>query len=229
MLTDDPGTPGNGRLEINTAYLEHRSGQDRVRSFPHVDFNYGLGDHIQLKYETGWIFAASPDGREARNGLDNSLFGLKWRFLDQETSGVDMSTYPQLHLENNNRSAARGVANPGPNLFLPVSIARRFGRTAVLVEVGYQYSRILPDEWVFGLLGAFYWLEDLELLAEVRRFSETLHSRADVVANVGLRRALGPGFRLLASIGTGVSNGPEVTRFIAYLGIQMMLGDKPEP
>ena len=49
MLTDDPGTPGSGVWEINTAYLEQRTTEERVRSFPHVDFNYGLGEHVQLK------------------------------------------------------------------------------------------------------------------------------------------------------------------------------------
>ena len=53
MLTDDPGTPGSAVWEINIAYLEQRTGTERVRSFPHADFNYGVGDRIQLKYETG--------------------------------------------------------------------------------------------------------------------------------------------------------------------------------
>lgn len=229
MLTDDPATPGSGRLEINTAYLEHRTQHDRSRSFPHVDFNYGWGDSIQLKYETGWIFAASPDGGATKSGLDDSLFGVKWRFLDQETGGVDMSTYPQLQLANSTGSVRRGITDTGPNLFLPFSIGRRFGRTYLLVEAGYQYLRTQPDEWVFGLLGAYDWSDRLELLAEVRSFSESLHHRADVVANVGLRHSLGRRFKLLASIGTGLSNGPEATRFMAYLGVQMLLGDAPKP
>ncbi len=49
MLTDDPGTPGDGQWEINTAFLEDRTASTRARSFPHVDLNYGWGDHIQLK------------------------------------------------------------------------------------------------------------------------------------------------------------------------------------
>src|SRR6476660_1209307 len=67
MLTDDPETPGASVWEINMAYTEQRTSQDRVRSFPHVDFNYGLGEHIQLKYETGWVFADSSNG--VKSGL----------------------------------------------------------------------------------------------------------------------------------------------------------------
>ena len=102
MLTDDPATPGSGAWEINTAYVEQRTRQDRQRSFPHVDVNYGLGDRIQLKYETGWVFADVPasEGGGVKSGLDDSLLGVKWRFLDQERIGADLSIYPQLQVEN---------------------------------------------------------------------------------------------------------------------------------
>src|SRR5258708_39761547 len=71
MLTDDPGTPGSGVLESNFAYLEQRTRQERLRSFPHVDFNYGLGDHIQLKYETDWLYANAAEGGGVKSGLDH--------------------------------------------------------------------------------------------------------------------------------------------------------------
>ena len=226
MLTDDPGTPGSGAWEINFAYLEQRNRQERLRSFPHVDFNYGLGDHIQLKYETGWLFTDAPEGGGVKSGLDNSLLGLKWRFLDQERSGLDMSVYPQLQVENSTGSVARGIAEPGPNLFLPLEVGRTFGKTRLIGELGYQYFRARENDWVVGLLGAVEVSEGLELLAEVRSFSEKLLYGSDVVVNLGLRRALGSRFKLLASVGTGLTNGPETPTFIAYLGVQMVLGGK---
>jgi len=228
MLTDDPGTPGSGVWEINAAYLEERTTQERLRSFPHVDFNYGLGEHIQLKYETGWTFANTSEG-STKSGLEDSLLGVKWRFLDQERSGVDMSVYPQLQLENSGYSVSQGIALPGPNLFLPVEIAHDFGRVKLDGEVGYQFFHAQQNEWVFGLLGSLQASEALELMAEVRIFSgnlsESLLTRGDVILNVGLRHALGSQFKLLASVGTGFSNGPQATSFIAYLGVQVVLGE----
>jgi hypothetical protein len=226
MLTDDPGTPGSGVWEINTAYLEQRTRQERLRSLPHVDFNYGLGEHIQLKYETGWLFANAPEGQSVKGGLDDSLLGLKWRFLDQERSGLDMSVYPQLQLENPTDSVARGIAEPGPNLFLPVEIGRSFGKTKLIGEAGYQYFHAQENEWVVGLLGALEVSDSLELLAEVRSFSEKFLSRGDLVVNLGLRQMLSPRFKLLTSMGTGLTNGPETTTFIVYLGFQLVLGKK---
>jgi hypothetical protein len=224
MLTDDPGTPGSGMWEINSAYIEQRTTEERVRSFPHVDFNYGLGEHVQLKLETGWLFVDSLEG--VKNGLDNSLLGVKWRFADQERSGVDMSVYPQLQTENSTGSATRGLANPGPNLFLPVEIGREFGKAKLIGEIGYQYFRTQENEWVVGLLGALEVSDKLELLAEARSFSEKFLNRGDVVLNVGLRRALSSRVKLLASVGTGLTNAPDATSFIAYLGIQLIFGEK---
>jgi hypothetical protein len=65
----------------------------------------------------------------------------------------------------------------------------------------------------------------LELLAEVRNFSDKFLNRGDLIVNVGLRQALGSRFKLLAAVGTGLTNSPGATSFIAYLGIQMLLGE----
>jgi hypothetical protein len=70
MLTDDPDTPGSGNWEINVGYIEERNKLERLRSVPHVDVNYGLGERIQLKYEIGWLHADVAD-RYIRN--------LRWR------------------------------------------------------------------------------------------------------------------------------------------------------
>ena len=53
-------------------------------------------------------------------------------------------------------------------------------------------------------------------------------SRWDPLINVGLRRNLGQRFKLLASVGTGLTNGPERTQLVAYLGVQILVGkEKP--
>jgi hypothetical protein len=226
MLTDDPGTPGSGVWEINFAYLQENNRQERLRSFPHVDFNYGLGDNIQLKYETGWLFTDAPEGGGVKSGLDDSLLGLKWRFVDQERGGLDMSVYPQLQVENPTGSVARGIAEPGPNLFLPLEVGHDFGKMRLIGELGYQYFHARENEWVVGLLGALQVSEALELMAEMRSFSENLLNRGDVLVNLGLRRALSPRVKLLASVGTGLTNGPETPTFIAYLGVQVVVGEK---
>jgi hypothetical protein len=226
MLTDDPGTPGNGVWEINFAYIEQRTDEELLRSFPHVDFNYGLGERIQLKFETGWLFVEAPLGSSVKSGLDDSLFGVKWRFLDQERSSIDMSVYPQLQVENPTGSVSRGIADPGPNLFLPVEISHDFGKIRLVGEVGYQYFRAQENQWVVGVLGSLEVADTLELLAEVRSYSEKFLNGGDLILNAGMRVALSSKVKLLASAGTGLTNAPGATTFIAYLGVQVLLGEK---
>ena len=226
MLTDDPGTPGAGVLEINLSYIDQKNRIERLRSVPYVDFNYGLGEQIQLKFETGWLLSEAPDGGGTKSGLNNSLLGVKWRFLDEERSGLDMSVYPQLQLENFNGSVSRGIAEPGPNLFLPVEVARDFGKVKLVGEVGYQYFHAKDNEWVVGLLGAMQASEKLEIMAEVRSFSHEFLNSGDVIANVGFRQTLNPRLKLVASVGTGLNNRTDATTFITYIGLQLVLGKK---
>jgi hypothetical protein len=225
MLTDDPGTPGSGNWEINSALLEDRTDDARYRSVPHIDLNYGLGEHIQLKYETGFLIADFASVPGSRTGLDDSLLGVKWRFLDQDRAGSDVSIYPQLEIENSHGAVNRGVAVRGTNLFLPAEISHSFGAVSVDGEIGYQYLSTQPNQWVVGLLGAFQVSKSLELLTEIRSSSETFLSRGDLVLNLGLRQQLAPRLQLLISAGTGLRDGPDTTRFVGYLGFQWLSGE----
>jgi hypothetical protein len=95
LIGDDPGTPGNGHFEINLSYPYLRTAHTTTMDVPYIDANYGLGDHIELSYQGGWLIGKIDD-QSWQTGYDNSLFGVKWRFLDEDTNGVDMSIYPQL-------------------------------------------------------------------------------------------------------------------------------------
>ncbi len=49
--TDDPETPGNRHWEVNFGFVGDRNATSGAYQVPDFDFNYGLGDRIQLKYE----------------------------------------------------------------------------------------------------------------------------------------------------------------------------------
>lgn len=224
MLTDDPDTPGNKHWEINAAFTGTDMQSEKSRAFPHVDFNYGLGESIQLKYEVGWLFNEQK-GQSWQSGLGNSLIGIKWRFIGAEDADFKVSTYPQYEFENATNSVERGVAEPGPNLLLPIEVSRSFGRVTVVGEVGYQYLHNERDEQVYGLLGALQASDNLELLVEIHG-TVVSGTNVDPLINIGLRRALGNRLKLLASIGTGLTNDPDSTDLIAYLGVQFLLGQQ---
>ncbi len=95
LITDDPGTPGNHNWEVNVGFLADRRPTVREYQVPQLDINYGYGERLQLKYQVPWLIRGE-DGTATRNGLGKSLFGVKWRFFENEEHGLEFSTYPQL-------------------------------------------------------------------------------------------------------------------------------------
>jgi hypothetical protein len=124
LLTDDPGTPGNRNWEINIASTQFFSPGENEVETPLLDINYGLGDRIQLKYEVPYLLD-QDEGEPYRSGLGNSLLGVKWRFYQQ--NGWNISTYPQVEVNNPENSLPRGLVDRGPRFLLPVEITKVFG------------------------------------------------------------------------------------------------------
>jgi hypothetical protein len=52
MITDDPGTPGPGKFEINLAIAFERRPSEVAFDAPAIDINYGVGENIQLTLQT---------------------------------------------------------------------------------------------------------------------------------------------------------------------------------
>ena len=72
MITDDPGTPGNGKWENNFAIaFEHRPGETAY-DVPAIDLNYGVGEHIQLTLQTGPVLL-----KRSGHGLIGGLGGTE--------------------------------------------------------------------------------------------------------------------------------------------------------
>jgi hypothetical protein len=135
---------------------------------PLLDLNYGLGDRIQLKYQTPYIWD-SDRGAGYRGDVGNSLLGLKWRFYQQDREGGwNISTYPQLDVNNpSSDSYARGLVPLGPRFLLPVEITRTFGPVDINFEAGYWFNRRAPDERILGLAFGRQFTKRLEGLTEV--------------------------------------------------------------
>ena len=223
MLTDDPDTPKDGRWEINVAYTDRGAPGERLRSLPHVDANYGWGERVQLKYETGLMWRQS-DGTATQSGTDDALVGLKWRFFDQSEVGASVSTYPQFQFQNSHSAVVRGLADPAPNLFLPLEASRDFGRFVVVAELGRQFVHAGADLGTSGLLVAVPVGENFELLAEYRRSGPSFSGHGEAFANVGFRRRISPQIAALGSIGRGIAARADAPSSIAYLGLQFAFG-----
>lgn len=220
LLTDDPGTPGAGRSEFNLAFTVEKSKGETLYGAPLFDFNFGVGERIQLKAELPWLIEAeSPGG--TTSGVGNLLLGFKYRFLDENPSGVDVSVYPQFDFNTSAHARRSGLVPEGMELLLPAEAAKDLGWFAVNVEVGYLLREEFEEEWMWGLALSRHVTDGIELLGEVHGFSSKSFDRAEMVFNLGARLKLTELNSILLSAGRGIrgeSRGEP--GFIGYVGLQ---------
>jgi hypothetical protein len=225
LVTDDPGTPGPGNWEVNVAATLDRASSSSFWETPLVDANYGWGERVQLKVEVP--FTVLSDAGGTRGAVGNPLFGVKWRFVDEEKAGVAISTYPQLGFRLGSSSADLGFLNRGTTFLLPVSAAKTIGPLALNIEAG----RVFGSEgggWLWGVaLGHTF--GRIEALAEVfGTHGQDAESR-QVLADLGARVPLFAPATLLASGGWSLSDGEGPRHAFLYLGLQFTTTRKDSP
>jgi hypothetical protein len=224
MITDDPGTPGDGNWEINIAALTNRSAHVNTYQLPLLDLNYGVGDRLQLKYELPWVIEQQPV--ESRAGLGNSLLGVKWRFFDAGEHGWQVSTYPQLQFNYpESESPRRGLAAPATDVLIPLEFERGYTNLDLTFEIGrWQRSAPQPDSWIAGIVIGHQPREGLELLAELHDEGSAELARNELLVNFGARWDISQRCTLLASAGRDLDNrlGP-ANSLLTYLGLQLRL------
>ena len=129
-----------------------------------MDANYGWGERVQLKLEMPCVVVSDGDG--TRGGIGNPLFGVKWRFLDEETAGRRGLDVPAVRIQPRVVLGGPRPRRQGVEFLLPVSAVKTVGPVAVNVEVGRVFESGGDGEWVWGLaLGHTF--GDVEALAEV--------------------------------------------------------------
>lgn len=222
LVTDDPGTPGNGNWEINTAVAWSPSVQSSIVQFPLFDINYGYGDHIQLNLNTSLV-SANVYGVGAVSGMSLASLGTKIRFIDEERAGVAISAYPRIdsHILSSNNTL---VNAPGSRCFLPIEFSKEFGKVGVNPEVGYAaYSQAL-SEWAYGIAASYAFEKEKEALVEVHGRSRVGTSDRELLYNVGSRYALRENLSFIGALGRTVTpySGAS-TAWNFYAGVQLRL------
>lgn len=220
LVTDDPETPGDGHWEVNLAATgDHTSGRWQIAA-PDADINYGWGEHVQLKLDVPWNFV-QESGQPWKSGLGSSQVGVKWRFVDIEDSGFSMSVYPQYTWNWLPSSASRGITTPGEQFFLPVEFATVVNDFGLAIEVGPNFVRDGPNQFVAGTAVGHACGANLECVGEVHVTADP-HS-AQTLVDLGFHWKLNESLFLLGAAGRefGPSN-PDQSRFHFYLGFQIL-------
>ena len=224
--TNDPGTPGNLNWEINLGYMPFFYSNQSVSHTPDVDINFGVGERVQLTYENAWLRVQSPLSA-TKFGLGQSNPGVKWRFYDGGESGLSISTFPQLFLNNPGDAVRRGITPPSDVFLLPFEFSRKFGPIHVDYEIGYQFVHKGPDGWITGLVLGHDFTPKLEMDMELYSQGTFHPSGNQPTIGLGARYKIHRPVILLLMAGRSL----EPTRsnqsyFIGYFGIQLLLPPK---
>jgi hypothetical protein len=220
MITDDPGTPGPGKWEINLAIaLQHRSGETAVDA-PGIDLNYGIGERIQLTLQGGpaWL---KREAHGAIGGLGGTEAAVKWRFVDDQRTGITMSTFPRVIFNISRSAVRRGLADDGTRFQLPIQIAKAFHDFDLNFEGGTLVSTVGPAEWLYGLVVAKDVGKTTALMAELHGTCRTNFDDDVLAVNFGIRQKLNEHSVFIGSLGHEVRS-PETRALIGYAGLQLL-------
>jgi hypothetical protein len=138
FVTDDPEVPPVGGWEINIPFTLNRTPGSTQMSAPVLDMNYGLP---QLQIEFDIPIAVSSDDRKGTNaGLGDLLYGVKWRFFDDEKTQIQFGTYPQMFAPTGNyRRGLGGSLKLNDHLNFIFTGGRDFvGDTHAMLYLGLQ-------------------------------------------------------------------------------------------
>jgi hypothetical protein len=222
LITDDPGTPGSGKFEINLAIAFERRPSEVAFDAPAIDINYGVGENIQLTLQTAPVVLKRRD-HGLVGGVGGTEAALKWRFLDEEKAGVDVSMFPRVIFNILQSSVRRGLSEDGTRVQLPFQVAKKFGKVALDFEWGALASTVGRSEWLYGIVGGVELTKSTTVMAELHGTSRMSFDRDVLAVNVGIRQKLTEHSILIASLGHQV-RVPDEEEFalIGYCGVQLL-------
>ena len=220
MITDDPGTPGNGKWEINLAIaFEHRSGETSFDA-PAIDLNYGVGERIQLTLQGGPALL-KREGHGWIGGLGGTEAAVKWRFVDNEPTDFAISMFPRVIFNLSESAPQRGLSDDGTRFQLPFQVSKGFGRLALDFEWGALVSTVGPAEWLYGAVVAFEVTKATMVMAELHGTSRTNFDDDVLTVNFGIRQKINDRCNFLGSLGHELRS-PEARALIGYCGVQLL-------
>ena len=220
MITDDPGTPGDGKFEINLAIaFEHRPNETSFDA-PAIDINYGVGDRIQLTLQGGPVLLKRRD-HGAIGGLGGTEAAVKWRFIDDQQTGISMSMFPRVLFNISQSAARRGLAEDGTRFQIPFQFAKAFPGFDVDLEWGPLVSTVGPSQWLYGIVVAVDVSKTTTVMAELHGTSRTNFSDDELAVNFGIRQKLNEHCIFIGSLGHELRS-PEARALIGYAGVQLV-------
>ncbi len=203
-VTDDPEPTDFGHYEIyvftgGTATIDGTGGQAGI------DFNYGGAEDLQLTAVLPFAYE-HPRSGPALDGLGQIELAAKYKFLHQDTFGLDVAIFPRLFLPTNTNPA---FGSKHPALFLPVFAQKDWRDWSVFAGGGCTINRggSSQDFCQMGLVVARRIIPQLQLGIEFYHQSpDQKDGRQSTGVGLGAIYDLNAHYHLMASAGPGIQN-----------------------
>jgi hypothetical protein len=218
FVTDDPEPPPPGGWEINVPFIiEHASGSTEMAA-PLFDFNYGL-PNVQLKLEFP-VEVLHQDGAGTAAGAGDLVLGVKWRFLNNERTQLQLGTYPQLLVPTGDRASGLGQGQPA--YLFPFLVQKSWSKWTVYGDIGYWWQTAAGTrDYVYAGAVLEREINDrLEIGVELFGNSpKERGGRSELAFNLGGTWKLSKHLNLLFSGGRDIVGD---THAMAYIGLQLL-------
>lgn len=215
-ISDDPEPTDYSHFEIYSFNLgtATRSGTSGMAG---IDFNYGAAPDLQL---TAMLPAGfnNPTGDPTSIGMTNIELAAKYRFLRQDTFGLDVSIFPRMFLPSGSNTIGYNRAG----LLLPIWVQKDWGGGwSAFGGGGCMVGGLGTED--FCLAGAVL---TYQLLPKLQIGAEFYHQTADRAGTpatsslgVGVRYDLNDNYHLLGYVSRGVENTNETNQLSWYASI----------
>ena len=166
--SDDPEPTDYGHYEIYTFNKGALSG-GQASGASGIDFNYGAAPNLQLTATVPAAFESEP-GSLGAFGFGNVELAAKYRFLRQDSFGLDVSLFPRLFLPSPSSLGDREAS-----LLLPIWVQKDWGDISAFGGGGCQFT-ITGQSKRFCLYGATV---TRQVLPELQLGVEVFHQTTD--------------------------------------------------
>jgi hypothetical protein len=212
-VSDDPQPTDYKHFEIY-AFSTGTAKRDGMSGAAGIDFNYGAAPDLQLTATLPAGFDSPSSGR-TRGGLSNVELAAKYRFLHQDSFGVDVAVFPRLFLP----SASPNVGDNTASLLLPIWVQKDWsGGWSAFGGGGCVISGRTSQN--FCLAGG---VVTYQLLPKLQLGMELFHQTADsngsppsTSVGLGARYDINETYHLLGYIRRGIQNTDETDQYSWY-------------
>jgi hypothetical protein len=228
FITDDPEPPEYLHWEayIFSEGTPSTGGLSGVVP-PSCDCNYGALPNVQLHFQPG-MAVGRESGTPLQWGLGDTEFGLKYRFIEQDSDDwvPSVAIYPKLEAPTGD--AARGLGTGRTHAFFPLWLQKDIGDWTTFGGGGFWINPG-PGNKDFRFAG---WVLERKITGNLTLGVEVFYQTPDKVGgsqwtgfNIGGIYDFTDHYHFLFSFGKGLQHPKNSNEFLWYVGLEWTGGE----